>query len=308
MSQPRALLLLAILFLAVLLAGGRLGMLTRRRAARFALRMEAARGGGGRPTPDAAPPLRLIERVGAVMLRSGMLSAGTIAQLEASLAAAGDRRRGQLSVFVGTKLLLFALLPVLAFVLLHGRGLRPLFLDVGVAGSAVLGLLLPDYVLRSRRAAYLKALQRALPDALDMMVICAEAGLGLEPAIDRVAGEIRGAAAEIADEFALTAQEMRIIADRRVALSNMGTRTGLESLRRLGSTLIQTLQYGTPLSQALRTLSTEMRQEQLTRFEAQAARLPVLLTVPMIVFILPCVFMIVGGPAVLQASRTLIHH
>ncbi len=87
----------------------------------------------------------------------------------------------------------------------------------------------------------------------------------------------------------------------------MGTRTGLESLKRLGATLVQTLQYGTPLSQALRTLSAEMRTEMLTRFEERAARLPVLLTVPMIVFILPTVFAVVGGPAVLKVMASLRH-
>jgi tight adherence protein C len=96
---------------------------------------------------------------------------------------------------------------------------------------------------------------------------------------------------------------MRVNADRRVALLNMGIRTGLISLRRLGATLVQTLEYGTPLSQALRTLSSEMRQEALNRFETRAARLPALMTVPMIVFILPCVFLIVAGPAVVHLMQ-----
>ena len=124
--------------------------------------------------------------------------------------------------------------------------------------------------------------------------------MGLEPAIDRVGREIGHAHQAVAEELLNVAREMRVNADRRAALMNMGTRTGLASLRRLGVTLVQTLQYGTPLSQALRTLSAEMRQEALTRFEARAGRLPALLTVPMIVFILPCVFLIVGGPAVVH--------
>ena len=95
--------------------------------------------------------------------------------------------------------------------------------------------------------------------------------------------------------------------DRRAAILNMGARTGLESLKRLGATLVQTMQYGTPLSQALRTLSAEMRTEMLTRFEERAARLPVLLTVPMIVFILPTVFAVVGGPAMLRVMASLHH-
>jgi len=168
-------------------------------------------------------------------------------------------------------------------------------------------MLLPDYVVRSRRNAFLKRVQAGLPDALDMMVICSEAGLGLEPAITRVAVEIGQAHPAVAEELLLTASELRVIPDRRTALLNMGSRTGLESLKRLGATLVQTLQYGTPLSQALRTLSAEMRGEMLVRFEERAARLPAVLTVPMIVFILPTVFMIVGGPAMLSVIASMHH-
>ena len=90
-----------------------------------------------------------------------------------------------------------------------------------------------------------------------------------------------------------------------MALTNLGTRTGLDCLKRLGSTLIQTMQYGTPLSAALRVLAAELRQETLTKFEERAARLPVLLTLPMILFILPCVFLVVGGPAVIQVVNVM---
>jgi tight adherence protein C len=137
------------------------------------------------------------------------------------------------------------------------------------------------------------------------MVICTEAGLGLEPAIDRVGREVGAAHPDVAEELMNTAREMRVNADRRATLMNMAARAGLPSLRRLAVTLIQTLQYGTPLSQALRALSSEMRQEALTRFEARAGRLPALLTVPMIVFILPCVFMVVGGPAIVHLMQVM---
>ena len=137
------------------------------------------------------------------------------------------------------------------------------------------------------------------------MVICAEAGLGLEPALVRVGAELRHVHPALADELARTSHELQVIPDSRVALGNMAARTGLESLRRLGTTLIQTMQYGTPLSAALRVLATELRQEALTRFEERAARLPVLLTLPMILFILPCVFLVVGGPAAIRVMKAL---
>ena len=172
-----------------------------------------------------------------------------------------------------------------------------------MAGGAIVGLLAPDTVIRSKRKTYLRALDQGLPDALDMLVICSEAGLGLEAAFERVGNEIMHGHPVMGQEMQLTVQEMRINSDRRMALISLGQRTGLESLRRLGGTLVQTMQFGTPLAQALRTLSAEMRAELLVRFEEKAARLPVLLTLPMIMFILPCVFLIVGGPAFVQLTK-----
>jgi tight adherence protein C len=166
-----------------------------------------------------------------------------------------------------------------------------------------MGLLFPDVVVRYRRKRYLQRVEQGLPDALDLLVICSQAGLGLTTAITRVAEEMQIGGQEVGLELALTANELQLMADSRVALANMGNRTGIDGLTRLGTTLIQSMQYGTPLSHAMRVLSAEMRQETLTRFETRAARLGVLLTLPMIVFILPCVFMVVGGPAAVQVFR-----
>ena len=140
-----------------------------------------------------------------------------------------------------------------------------------------------------------------------MMVICSEAGLGLEPALTRVATEIVHAHPAVAAELTQTASELRVMADRREALLNMGTRTGLDTLKRLGATLIQTLQYGTPLSQA----SARSRRRCAARCSSGSSPVPPscpsLLTLPMIVFILPTVFMIVGGPAMLSVLASLRH-
>ncbi|WP_428487436.1 type II secretion system F family protein [Rhodopila sp.] len=257
---------------------------------------------------DASLPIRLVTGLGALMSKSGLLPAATVAELEQTLVSAGLRQGSALGLFIGGKLIFCLLLPLLVYGLLHGTAISPMIRLICIAMGAVVGLLLPDFIVRKRRAAYLAAVGRGLPDALDMLVICSEAGLGLELGLERVANEIEPAHPAIAAELKLTSGELRILADRRTALTNMGTRTGLETLKRLGATLIQTLQYGTPLSQALRTLSTEMRYEMLMRFEAQAARLPVLLTVPMILFILPCIFIVVGGPAGLTVARTFLHH
>lgn len=259
-------------------------------------------------TTDASQSgiLRLIARLGDMITRGGLLSAGTLEDLELRLNAAGLRGRNMLAPFIGAKLLALAGLPFLCWVASERAGLPTALRIVAIAIAGLAGLLLPDYVVGMLHKRHLKAVERGLPDALDMLVICSEAGLGLEPAIDRVGREIVSAHPDVAEELLNVAREMRVNADRRAALMNLGTRTGLASLRRLGVTLIQTLQYGTPLSQALRMLSAEMRQEALTRFEARAGRLPALLTVPMIVFILPCVFLIVGGPAIIHVMQALL--
>jgi tight adherence protein C len=185
--------------------------------------------------------------------------------------------------------------------------MRPaMFLGL-VAGAAVLGLMLPNLVIGQRRKTCLAEIDRGLADGLDMMVICAEAGLGLEATLNRVSVEIVHAHSRLAAELARTSSELGMASDSRTALTNLGARTGLPGLTRLATTMIQSQQYGTPLSASLRTLATELRQETLTRFEERAARLPVLLTVPMIVFILPCVFLIVAGPIVVQVFRALKH-
>ena len=259
------------------------------------------------PTDGSQPRyLALIAGVGEVITRAGVLSASALDDLQTRLSVAGFRGRNALAAFVGAKLLTLAAFPLLTWLIVARTGWSPAVRMGAIAVAGCAGLLLPDHVVKTMHKRHLKAVERGLPDALDMMVICSEAGLGLEPAIDRVGREVVHAHKDVAEELLSVAREMRVNADRRAALMNMGARTGLASLRRLGVTLVQTLQYGTPLSQALRALSAEMRQEALTRFEARAGRLPALLTVPMIVFILPCVFLIVGGPAVVHVMQVML--
>lgn len=248
--------------------------------------------------------LRPVAQLGELIARSGLLSAKTLQEFQDTLHMAGLRGRAGLSLFVGAKLLLLVGLPVALLAAMDQFGWQPSYKVALLGGAGVLGLLIPDKVIGSRRKTHLRALDQGLPDALDMMIICSEAGLGLEPALERVGIEIRNAHPVVSAELQTVAHDLRLNADRAAVLRNLGKRTGLESVQRLSATMIQTLQYGTPLSQALRTLSAEMRQEMLTRFEARAARLPVLLTLPMILFILPCVFFVVGGPAVVQVLAT----
>jgi len=257
---------------------------------------------------DSGRMLDILAKFGGTLARSGILSDTTRAQLESTIAQAGLRGTRVFGLFIGAKVLLMVSLPVVAYFLFGNAGYSTTTFYAIIGGSAALGMLTPDFFIKQMRAKHLKLVEKGLPDALDMMVICAQAGLGLENAIDRVAQEFVFANAAVALELAICSSEMRIGTDRRVALLSLGERTGLETMRRLAGTLIQTMQFGTPLSQALRVLSAEMRTDTLTKFEEKAARLPVFLTLPMIVFILPCVFIIVGGPAGLLIQKAFASH
>jgi tight adherence protein C len=248
--------------------------------------------------------VRLVGGLGQTVLASGLLSHKAIDDLKETVAAAGHRAGTALSLFVGAKLVLFVGLPFLAWIGMSALGVHSR-VPLVMGGCAVVGLMMPDYVVRSIRKRYLKGVEAGLPAALDLLIICAEAGLALEAGLERVAYEARDGARATANELRITASEMKILADRRQALTNMGKRTGLDSMVRLGGTLSQSLKYGTPLTQALRALAVEMRQIMLTRFEARAARIPVLLTLPMVLFILPCIFVVVAGPAAVEVMRMM---
>jgi tight adherence protein C len=288
--------------------GGVLMLPAGQRSARVEARIRSVRMPANQPLEDRIDTIpiwmRLLDAVGQLVLSSGLLSNKAIEDLRQTMNAAGHRTGLALSLFVGAKLVLFVGLPLLAWIMLSTAGVRaPMILIMG--GFAMAGLMLPDFVVRSIRKRYLKAVEAGMPAALDLLIICAEAGLALEAGLERVAEEAREGARAAANELHITASEMKMLTDRRQALVNMGKRTQLDSMIRLGSTLAQSLKYGTPLTQALRVLAAEMRQTMLTQFEAKAAKIPVLLTIPMILFILPCIFVVVAGPAAVQvmASR-----
>ena len=239
-------------------------------------------------------------------LRGGMLfPEDSVAQMERALEAAGLPARRITPVLIGAKIVLALLAPCLAFGVAWVVGARPIFLLVAPLGSFALAFLLPDLLIRVFARRFRSQLNKGLPDALDLLVVCADAGLGLESALDRVAQEMGETNRAVAWELSFLTNELRILPDRRQALVNAAERTGLDTIRRFCSTLAQSFQYGTPLSQALRTLAVDMRQDRMIAMEEKAARLPAMLVVPMIVFILPVLLIILVGPAIIQLLQTL---
>lgn len=161
--------------------------------------------------------------------------------------------------------------------------------------------LLPSMGLDKIKKKRMREMSKSLPDALDLFVICAEAGLSLDATFERVATELSEAHPDLADEFGLTAVELGFMPDRAKALQALSDRCNLPGIRSLVSTLVQTERYGTPLAVSMRVLSAEMRNERMMKAEEKAARLPAIMTVPMILFILPPLFIVLIGPAILRS-------
>jgi tight adherence protein C len=175
-----------------------------------------------------------------------------------------------------------------------------------IAGSLIFAYKAPDIFLKNKIQRRTDAIRKGLPDALDLLVICAEAGLTVDAAFSRVAKELGKAYPELGDEFALTSIELGFLTERRAAFENLAMRIDLEAVRGVVTTMIQTEKYGTPLASALRVLSAEFRNERMMRAEEKAARLPAIMTVPLILFILPVLFIVILGPAACSIADNLM--
>jgi tight adherence protein C len=198
-----------------------------------------------------------------------------------------------LALLLGTHLSMF-----------RGSRAMPLLLMI-ILG--ILGWFLPTLVLNRLAKRRAKAAADGLPDALELLVVCVEAGLSLEDGIDRIIGELDRSQPALAAELALTSADLKILPSRDQALANLAERVDVPSVRSVVSTLTQTLRYGTPLAQAMRVVAAEMRTAALINLEERANRLPAIMTVPMMLFIMPVIFLIVGGPAVLRLIEMLGH-
>ncbi len=171
-----------------------------------------------------------------------------------------------------------------------------------VAVTFIVAYKAPDIYLGNLISKRTDAIRKGLPDALDLLVICAEAGLTVDAAFGRVARELGRAYPELGDEFTLTAIELGFLAERRQAFENLAMRVDLDAIKGVVTTMVQTEKYGTPLASALRVLSAEFRNERMMRAEEKAARLPAIMTIPLILFILPTLFVVILGPAACSIS------
>jgi len=306
MSTLGALSIIIILLAAAGICAGFIGLEYANRRERLRTRIAGVAGGSRNVELESAPGDALFQRfqvIGRTLLSSPLLGKVEREKLAAKLVHCGIRDPNALSIFVGVKFGLAVLLPALLWVLLHYFDFWPESFSIQlptVLFVTLAGWRGPDMWLDRRIKEWRLLLSDGLPDALDLMVICTDAGLGLEQAMDRVARDIEMTRPVLAAELRLTLSEMRILPSMKDALINLSNRTQSRPIQMLVSTLVQTLQYGTPLGQSLRTLSAEMHIHRFLQYEQNAAKLPVLLTLPMIIFILPTMFIVVCGPAALQ--------
>jgi len=230
-------------------------------------------------------------------------------QLKARLAQAGWRSRSAPLTYTFSRIAV----PVLFFAValsysatLFAHLALPMKLMI-LLGATAAGIYLPSVMVVNAIQKRQHAIGRAFPDALDLMVICVDSGLSIDAAISRTVDEMMPAAPELAEELGLTGAELAFLSDRKQAWANLAERTGLATVKSLATTMLQTDRYGTPVGQALRVLATENREGRMAEAEKKAASLPAKLSVPMILFFMPVLFMVITGPAVIQVLALMKH-
>jgi tight adherence protein C len=247
----------------------------------------------------------------AAVTRLDLLRSKHAAEARLMLARAGIRSADAMVGYLFARLCLPSIFGIAVLAdgyLLHLMPIPPQFRLLPALAAVLFGFYAPKIYLTNAARKRAKQLQLALPDGLDLMVICAEAGLSLDSTLMRVSRELAASWPEFAEELAITAAELTFLPDRRLAFDNLNNRTDSDAIRAVVNTLQQTAKFGTPLAQSLRVLSVESRTARMTRAEEKAARLPAMLTVPMIVFILPTLFIVLLGPAVINVMDTFSKH
>jgi tight adherence protein C len=219
-----------------------------------------------------------------------------------SLKQAGFRAEKHLVTFLALRAIVPLVFAIITFVYtstVFADSVEPNMRILASLIGLVFGFFLPNLGLKNLIAKRQKSIKGAWSDALDLLLICVESGMALEPSFQRVSKEIGSQSVPLAEEMTLTVAELSYLQDRRKALDNLAKRTGLETVRSVVTTLIQSERYGTPLGTALRVLAQENRDNRMALAEKKAAALPPKLTVPMILFFLPIIFVVILGPSII---------
>ena len=236
-----------------------------------------------------------------------VLQESQVKSVQTKLMQAGIRSKEYAVAIIFARMVLPVTLGGLAIYIVYGTEAFSDWSPLKAYGLVAMTFLLsykgPDLYLSNKVKKRTDAIRKGLPDALDLLVICAEAGLTVDAAFNRVARELGRAYPELGDEFTLTAIELSFLTERRHAFENLAARVKLDAVKGVVTTMVQTEKYGTPLASALRVLSGEFRNERMMRAEEKAARLPAIMTIPLILFILPTLFVVILGPAACSISE-----
>jgi tight adherence protein C len=227
-------------------------------------------------------------------------------EIKNKLKMAGLRGQAPLVAYMFCRLVMPIIVLIAAFVYLFvlTNYKYPPMVKFGMAvGAGYLGFYLPNMFIQNLVQRRQQAISQSFPDALDMLLICVQAGMSIEAAFGKVAKEVTSQSIELAEEFSLTTAELSYLQDRRQAFDNLGKRTGIAGIKSVATALIQAERYGTPVSQALRVMAKENRDMRMSEAEKKAAALPPKLTVPMIIFFLPVLFVVILGPAIIQVFK-----
>lgn len=250
------------------------------------------------------------DRIRGVLSSLKVLQDDQLKESQQRLAQAGIRSKDLAYAVIFSRMVLPIILGGGAALALYGFDYMPDWTPVkkfgAFAGAVIAGYKGADVYLNNLIAKRTDLVRKGLPDAIDLLVICAEAGLTVDSAFARVAKELGDAYPELADEFSLTSIELGFLTERRQAFENLAYRVALEHVKGVVTTMIQTEKYGTPLASALRVLSAEFRNDRMMRAEEKAARLPAIMTIPLILFILPTLFIVILGPAACSISDTML--
>jgi tight adherence protein C len=222
------------------------------------------------------------------------------------LRQAGMRNERHLMTFLAARLIAPLVLAIVVFIYTSTVFADRVVPSMRVAATGIgliFGYYLPTIFLKNMISRRQFSIKRAWSDALDLLLICVESGMAIEPAMQRVAREIGSASVPLAEELTLTVAELSYLQDRRKAFDNLGKRVGLMTVKSVVTTLIQSERYGTPLGTALRVMAQENRDMRMSEAEKKAAALPPKLTVPMILFFLPVIFVIILGPSVIMVMK-----
>jgi tight adherence protein C len=293
--------------------GGRSDM--RQRIKRVALEREKMRaeemarlrGGGGQQEPRTIRRVAGREYMRNVVERFSLQKAFADEKTVDQLAMAGYRGQGPLTTFLFLRFVTPFALFVLGFAYLSLTIFadRPLWMNAVYAlFVGLLGAYLPVLLLKNQTIKRQQSIRRAWPDALDLMLLCVEAGMSVEHAFKRVSREIGMQSPELAEELTLTTAELSFLEDRTRAYENLGKRTGLDNVKAVMTSLIQADRYGTSVGTSLRVMAEEGREARMMEAEKKAAALPPKLTVPLILFILPVLFIVIISPALIRVFAT----